>query len=174
MTLMDNINSRKNNMVNNISNALWNIDIFLQCLKTPCGAFYNANVVELRRYRSMKISKLNSLLGVLNRCSQRKIFKVCLAILQHQQVALMNFMLFCNILKISKISFWTFWKRNWLFLPSWALIIVMSYKDVYVNSFFPRTARLWKFLSSECFPLTNDLNGCKSRINRHLLSACSF
>ena len=30
------------------------------------------------------------------------------------------------------------------------------YKDVYVNSFFPRTARLWDFLP---IPLTYDLNG---------------
>ena len=45
-------------------------------------------------------------------------------------------------------------------------------KDVYVNSFFPHTARLWSSL--ECFSLTNDLNGFKSKINRHLLTARSF
>ena len=33
------------------------------------------------------------------------------------------------------------------------------YKDFYVNSFFPRTARLWNSLPAECFPLTSDLNG---------------
>ena len=48
------------------------------------------------------------------------------------------------------------------------------YKDVYVNSFFPRTARLWNSLPIECFPLTYDLNGFKSRTNRHLLTAGSF
>ena len=32
-------------------------------------------------------------------------------------------------------------------------------------SFFPRTARLWNSLPIECFPLTYDLNGFKSRIN---------
>ena len=48
------------------------------------------------------------------------------------------------------------------------------YKDVYVNSFFPCTARLWNSLPIECFPLTCDLNGFKSRINRHLLTAVSF
>ena len=31
------------------------------------------------------------------------------------------------------------------------------YKDVYVNSFFLRTARLWNFVPIECFPLTYDL-----------------
>ena len=37
------------------------------------------------------------------------------------------------------------------------------YKDVYVCK-----ARLWNSLSIECFPFTCDLNGFKSRINRHL------
>ena len=38
------------------------------------------------------------------------------------------------------------------------------YRDVYVNSFFPRTAMLWNFLLIKCFPLNYDLNGFKSRI----------
>ena len=48
------------------------------------------------------------------------------------------------------------------------------YKDVYVNSFFPRTARLWNSLPIECFPLTYDLSGFKSRIIRYLLTVGSF
>ena len=48
------------------------------------------------------------------------------------------------------------------------------YKDVYVSSFFPRTARLWNCLPIECFPLTYDLSGFKSRINRHLLIVGAF
>ena len=48
------------------------------------------------------------------------------------------------------------------------------YKDVYVSSFFPRTARLWNSLPIECFPLTYDLSGFKSRINRYLLTVGSF
>ena len=47
-------------------------------------------------------------------------------------------------------------------------------KDVYVNSFFPCTARLWNSLPIECFPLTYNLNGFKSRINRHLLTLGSL
>ena len=43
------------------------------------------------------------------------------------------------------------------------------YKDVYINSFFPRTARPWNSLPIECFPLTYSLNDVKARINRHLL-----
>ena len=47
-------------------------------------------------------------------------------------------------------------------------------KDVYFNSFFPRAAILWNSLPIECLPLTYDLNGFKSRINKHLLTAGSF
>ena len=39
---------------------------------------------------------------------------------------------------------------------------------------FPRTARLWHSLPIEFFPLTHDLNGFKSRINRHVLTVDSF
>ena len=38
----------------------------------------------------------------------------------------------------------------------------------------PHTARLWNFLPIEYFPLTYDLSGFKSRINRHFLTAGSF
>ena len=37
-----------------------------------------------------------------------------------QQAALVNFMLFLNILKILK-SFWTFWRKNCISLDLWAL-----------------------------------------------------
>ena len=43
-------------------------------------------------------------------------------------------------------------------------------KDVYVNSFFSRAAKVLNSVPIECFPLTYDLNGFKSRINRHLLT----
>ena len=55
-----------------------------------------------------------------------------------------------------------------------AFTIPRCYKDVYVNSFFPHTARLWISLSIEYFPLTYDLNGFNCRINRHLLTVGSF
>ena len=48
------------------------------------------------------------------------------------------------------------------------------YRDVYVNSLFPRTARLLNSPPIECFPLTYDLSGFKSRINRHLLTVGYF
>ena len=53
-------------------------------------------------------------------------------------------------------------------LHDFSVTIPRCYKDFYVNGFFPRTARLWNFLPIECFPLTYNLNGFKSRIN------CSF
>ena len=55
-------------------------------------------------------------------------------------------------------------------LPDFSVTIPRCYKDVYVNSFFPHTARFWNSLLIECFPLTYDLNGFKSSINRHLLA----
>ena len=42
-------------------------------------------------------------------------------------------------------------------LHDFTVTILRCYKDVYVNSFFPRTARLWNSLPIECFPLTYDL-----------------
>ena len=59
-------------------------------------------------------------------------------------------------------------------LHDFSVTIPSCYKDVYINSFFPRTARLWNSLSIECFPLTCDLSGYKSRINRHLLTVGSL
>ena len=47
-------------------------------------------------------------------------------------------------------------------------------KDAFVISFFPPTAGLWNFMPIECFPLTYDLSGFKSRITRYLLSVGSF
>ena len=59
-------------------------------------------------------------------------------------------------------------------LHYFSVTIPRCYKDVYVNSFFPCTARLWNSLPIECFPLTYDLSGFKSRINRCLLTVGSF
>ena len=47
-------------------------------------------------------------------------------------------------------------------------------KDAYVNSFFPRTTRLWNSLPAECLPLAYDLNGFSTRVIRNLLSSDSF
>ena len=51
-------------------------------------------------------------------------------------------------------------------LRDFSATIPICYKDVYVNSSFPRTARLWNSLATECFSLTYNLNGFKSRITR--------
>ena len=55
-------------------------------------------------------------------------------------------------------------------LHDFSVTIPRCYKEVYVNSFFPRTARLWNSLPTECFPLTYDLSGFQSRINRYFLT----
>ena len=52
-------------------------------------------------------------------------------------------------------------------LHDFSVTIPRCYKDVYVNSFFPRTARLWNSLLMKCFHLTYDLSRFMSRINRH-------
>ena len=59
-------------------------------------------------------------------------------------------------------------------LHDFSVRIPRCYKDVYVNSFFPRTARIWNSLSIECYRMTYDLSGFKSRINRYLLTVGSF
>ena len=59
-------------------------------------------------------------------------------------------------------------------LHDFSVTIPRFYKDIYVYCFFPRTARLWNSLLIECFPLTYDLSGFKSRINRYLLTVGSF
>ena len=59
-------------------------------------------------------------------------------------------------------------------LHYFSVTIPRCYKDVYVNSFSPHTARLWNSLPLECFPLTCDLSDFKCRINRRLLTVGSF
>ena len=59
-------------------------------------------------------------------------------------------------------------------LHDFSVAIVRCYKDVYSNSFFPHTARLWNSLPIEHFPLTYGLSSFKSRINRHFLTVGSF
>ena len=59
-------------------------------------------------------------------------------------------------------------------LHGFSVTIPRCYKDVCVDSFFPRKARLWNSLPLQCFPLNCDFSGFKSRINRHLLTVGSF
>ena len=59
-------------------------------------------------------------------------------------------------------------------LHDFSVTIPRCYKDAYVNNFFPCTAILWNSLPIECFPLTYDFSGFKSRITRHLLTIGSF
>ena len=54
------------------------------------------------------------------------------------------------------------WVRSTLYsdrLDDFSATIARCYRDVYVNSFFSRTARLWNSLPTECLALTYDLSG---------------
>ena len=59
-------------------------------------------------------------------------------------------------------------------LHNFSVTISRCYKDVYVNSVFPHTARLWNSLTVEFFPLASDLNGFKSRVVRYFSYLDSF
>ena len=53
-------------------------------------------------------------------------------------------------------------------LHDFSVTIPRYYNDFYVK-FFSRTVRFWNSLPIECFPVTYNLNGLKSRINRFFL-----
>ena len=55
-------------------------------------------------------------------------------------------------------------------LLDFSVTMPICYKDVYVKSFFPGTARLWNSLPIECFPLTHDLSGFKLSFNRYIIN----
>ena len=59
-------------------------------------------------------------------------------------------------------------------LNDFSVTIPRSYKNVYVNSLFPSTAKFLNFLPIECFPLTYDLNRFSSRINKYILFVGCF
>ena len=59
-------------------------------------------------------------------------------------------------------------------LHDFSVTIPRCYKNFYVKSFFPCTAGLWNSLPIECFLLTYDVSGFKSRSNRHLLTVGSL
>ena len=59
-------------------------------------------------------------------------------------------------------------------LHHFSVNITRSYKNLYVNSFFPCTNKVSNSLSIVCFPFTYNLNGFKSKIKRHLSTVGSF
>ena len=58
-------------------------------------------------------------------------------------------------------------------LHDFSVTVTRCYNNVYVNNFFPDTARLWIYLSGERFPLPYDLEGLKSGVNRHIFKSLS-
>ena len=61
-------------------------------------------------------------------------------------------------------------------LHGFSVTIPRCYKstDVYLNSFFPSTARPWNFLVIEYFPLTYDLSGFKACVHYFLSNLYFF
>ena len=59
-------------------------------------------------------------------------------------------------------------------LHDFSVPIPRCYKDIYINSFFPGTARLRNSLRAKLFLLTCDLNGFKTRANRCVQTLASF
>ena len=56
-------------------------------------------------------------------------------------------------------------------LISSMIFLPRCYKVVYANSFFPHTARIRHYFLAQCFVGTyDDLNGLKSKVNRHLVA----
>ena len=81
-----------------------------------------------------------------------------------QLVTLMDSMIFLSpFLYVTRIS-------RYIYITD---IYTYIYRYIY-NSFFPCTAKLWNSLPIEYFPLTYDLSGFNSRINRHLLTFLCF
>ena len=87
-------------------------------------------------------------------------------------------------IQVDVLQNWLNW-FHFLFLEEGLLIILIDcmifwspFLDVTRISIstvsFLCTTWLWSFLPIECFPLTYNLNDCKSRINRHLLTVGSF
>ena len=99
--------------------------------------------------------------------------------------AVVSLSLFYSIALVNVVQNWLNW-FHFLFLArgrsnrysdrlhNFSVTIPRFYKDAYVNSFFLCTARPWNSLPLECFLLTYDLNGFKSRNNRHLLTVGSM
>ena len=59
-----------------------------------------------------------------------------------------------NLFKLKEL--WRYYQKYF------SVIIPRCYKDIYVNSFFSRSGRLWSSLPIECFPLTYYLSGFTS------------
>ena len=113
------------------------------------------------------VSKVSQKLGFWSFCFTVDLLTVCLA-------------LFHLFSEVGVHLNWLNW-FHFLILEGGLLVILidfmvflspfLDFTKYNVNSFFPRTARLWNSLPIKCFPLSYDLRGFKFRI---LLTVCSF
>ena len=86
-------------------------------------------------------------------------------------ISLLLYLSLCS--NLSQFYFFRGGFNYWIVLL-YAIMLLLSSPLLYAKSFFPRTAWLGNPLPIECFPLTYDLNGFKSRIDRHLWTVSSF
>ena len=88
-------------------------------------------------------------------------FVILILILKSQQNAVIQFIIYFILRYIAIIFRFSLksGRSNRYFdrYHDFSVSILRCYKDVYVNSLFPRRARIWSSLSVECFPLIYDL-----------------
>ena len=80
-----------------------------------------------------------------------------------------NFIFSCSVPHSYGLSTYCFNK-----LQNFSVTIPGCFKDFYFNSLSPRTTRIWNYLPAEYFHLSYNLNGFKSKGNRHFFSLSSF
>ena len=116
--------------------------------------------LQKRIYRIVSAPPVLENLGSLPKCSQRKFFSIGFTLVD-VYLNWFHFLIVEGALLVILID-------CMIFLSSFLDVN----KDVYVISFFPLTAKLCN--SVERFALTFDLNGCRSKIKRYLISVGSI
>ena len=145
---------------------LYKLPIFVTSGLVPLVATWNCQTTYKNRYAGILVLHLVLLLNpaLLSNCSQFKSF--ILALLWQMLSELAQLV----SLPFSQNRATCYFDR----LHDFSVAILRCFKDVYINSFFPCSARLWNFLSIERFSLTYNLKGFNFRINRHLLTVSFY
>ena len=93
----------------------------------------------------------------------------------------LNKMFFLQMWRRNNYSFVLYFQKNTGFMDASNSSFKLIFKSF--KSSISHTTRYhfwlfrylkWRLFNCKCFPLTYDLNGCKFRINRHLLTVGSF
>ena len=118
--------------------------------------------LQKRIYRIVSAPPALENLGSLPKCSQRKFFSIGFTLID-VYLNWFHFLIVEGALLAILIDCMFFF-----------VVLYRCYKDVYVNRFFPLTAKLCSSLPVERFALTCDLNGCRSKIKRYVISVGSI